>query len=126
MENLDNIKQGDIVALQVSWHSTGWHEGIPTYEKATVQKVTAREVTVNSMRFLKATGYQLGSGNYPDNRVPRIKMLTPEMEKTIERNKVLIAENIKRRGYLDIIDKTKFNELDTDKLAQIAAILGDK
>lgn len=126
MENLDNIKQGDIVALQVGWHTTGWHEGIPTYEKATVQKVTAREVTVLGKRFLKATGYLLGSGNYPHNHVERIKMLTPEMEKTIERNKVLIAENIKRQGYLNLIDKTKFKELDTDKLAQIAAILEDK
>lgn len=126
MSNLNDVKQGDIVALQVGWHSTGFHSGIPVYKKVSVTKVTAREVTVLGKRFLKATGYLLGAGNYPDNRVERIKALTPEMEKMMDRNLLLVAENKKRRGYLNIIDSAKFQELDTDKLAKIAAILQEK
>jgi len=48
------------------------------------------------------------------------------MEKVIDRNPLLVAEDNKRRGYLNIIDKAKFKELDTDKLARIATILQEE
>jgi hypothetical protein len=126
MSNLDNVKEGDTVALQTGWHSTGFHSGIAIYEKAVVKKVTVKEVTVNGKRFLKRNGFLFGAGNYPGPRELRIHALTPDMEKIININILLVAEDKKRQSYLRIIENAKFKDLDTSKLAKLAAILQEK
>lgn len=123
MSNLNNCKPGDFVALQTGWHTTGFYSGFPIQEKAIVEKVTAKEITVRGQRFLKRTGYKLGDGNYPSRRETRIKMWTPEVEAEITANNIAIAEDKKRQAYLRIIEPIKFRDLTTDQLASIATII---